>query len=125
MLARFRYLLPVLLTTASAFAETTVIRAQRMLDVQSGRIVSPATLVVVDSYISAVNPPSLPSGATIVDLGDVTMLPGFIDMHVHILLQEGARYRADIIAETPPSSQACSHSLCCRRAASQTSGLGQ
>lgn len=101
MLAHFRYLLPVLLTVASAFAETTVIRAQRMLDVQSGRIVSPATLVVVDSYISAVNPASLPSGATIVDLGDVTMLPGFIDMHVHILLQDGARYRADIIAETP------------------------
>ncbi len=90
-----------MLLTLTATAETTVIRAQRMIDVVSGRVVSPATIVVVDSYISAVNPATLPAGAPIVDLGNVTLLPGFIDMHVHLLLESATRYRVDVISETP------------------------
>lgn len=93
-------LLALLLAAPStAAAQTTLLRARRMLDVRTGLVVSPATIAVSGGFITAVNPPALPSGATIVDLGDVTLLPGFIDMHVHVLL-DGARYRGDIVAET-------------------------
>jgi imidazolonepropionase-like amidohydrolase len=85
---------------AAASAQTTIVRAQRMLDVRSGRIVSPAVLVVTGGMIEAVNPASPPRDAAVIDLGDVTLLPGFIDMHVHILLRDAASYRADLLGET-------------------------
>ncbi|MBI2687793.1 MAG: amidohydrolase family protein [Acidobacteria bacterium] len=93
--------LALFLLAFSLSAQTTVIKAQRMLDMQSGRIISPATLVVTGTVITAVNPAISPTGATVIDLGDTTLLPGFIDMHVHVLLTGAARYRADIVADTP------------------------
>ena len=65
----------VCLSVATAAGQTTVVRAERMLDVRSGRIVSPAALVVSDGLIHAVNPASLPSNADVLDLGNVTPAP--------------------------------------------------
>ncbi len=81
-------------------AQTTVVRAQRMIDVRSGRVISPASVVVSNGYISAVNPVSTPAGAAIVDLGNVTLLPGFIDTHVHLTLSDAVHYRAEIVSES-------------------------
>lgn len=92
-------LLAIVVSAATASAQTTVLRAQRMLDVQTGRIVAPAAIVVSGTTISAINPAALPADARVIDLGDATLLPGFIDMHVHILL-DGARYRSDIVYES-------------------------
>jgi hypothetical protein len=52
---------------AAASAQTTVVRAQRLLDVRSGRIVSPAVLVVSGGTIEAVNPASPPPDAAVID----------------------------------------------------------
>jgi len=60
-----------------------VLRAARMLDVQTGRIVSPVVVVIEKDRIKSINPATVPGGQRI-DLGDVTLLPGFIDMHTHL-----------------------------------------
>ena len=60
-----------------------VLRAARMLDVRSGRMVSPAVVVIEKDRIKSINPATVPA-ATVIDLGDVTLLPGFIDMHTHL-----------------------------------------
>ncbi len=65
-------------------APPLVIRAARMLDVSSGRMLNNATVVVQGDRIAAVNPASLPANARTVDLGDVTLLPGFMDLHTHL-----------------------------------------
>lgn len=65
-------------------AQPTVIRAARMLDLTSGRMLASAVVVVHGDRISAVNPASPPPGGRTVDLGDVTLLPGFIDLHTHL-----------------------------------------
>jgi len=62
----------------------TVLRAARMLDLSAGRIVNNAVVVVEGDRITAVNPTSPPSNARTVDLGNVTLLPGFIDAHTHL-----------------------------------------
>jgi imidazolonepropionase-like amidohydrolase len=75
------------LTSRTALAQDTqpvVIRAARMLDVTSGRMLSNAAIVVQGDRIAAVNPATPPAGARVIDLGDVTLLPGFIDMHTHL-----------------------------------------
>jgi len=69
-----------------AAAETQVITAERLFDARQGRVIGPATLVVTDGIIEAVNPESLPDGAARVDLGDRTLLPGLFDMHTHITM---------------------------------------
>lgn len=64
--------------------ETVVLRAARLLDVAAGRIVTNAVIVIEDERIVAVNPASVPEDAETIDLGDVTLLPGLIDTHVHL-----------------------------------------
>lgn len=64
--------------------QRVVLRAARMLDVESGRIIRDARVVVEGDRIAAVNPASLPAGVRVVDLGDVTLLPGLIDAHTHL-----------------------------------------
>ena len=65
----------------------TVLRAARWADVDTGQVHSPAVLVVDDERIAAVNPEGpLPDSATILDLGDVTLLPGLMDMELNLLI---------------------------------------
>lgn len=67
-----------------ASAQMLVIKADRMLDVRSGDIISPAVVIVNNGKIEAINPRILPKDAKLIDLGDHTLLPGLIDMHTHI-----------------------------------------
>ena len=99
-LRRLRFLFLAVASFAAASAQSTVVRARRMLDVRSGQIVSPAVLVVTGGIIEAVNPARPAPDAAVIDLGDVTLLPGFIDTHVHMLLRGAASYRPDIVGET-------------------------
>jgi len=70
-----------------AQAQVTVVKAARMLDVRAGKVVEPG-LVVVDGQRIVAGP--APAGAKVIDLGDVTLMPGMIDAHVHLFLHVGA-----------------------------------
>jgi imidazolonepropionase-like amidohydrolase len=61
------------------------IRAARMLDVATGRLLGNAVVLVHGERIVGVNPATVPAGTRTVDLGDVTLLPGFIDLHTHLV----------------------------------------
>ncbi|MBS1854092.1 MAG: amidohydrolase family protein [Acidobacteria bacterium] len=77
-------LLAAALTLAAA-DKVTVIRAARLFDGKSDRIVSPAVVVVSGNRITAVGAnAAAPAGAEILDLGDVTLLPGLMDAHTHL-----------------------------------------
>ena len=68
-----------------------VLHAARMLDVANGKIVAPAEVLVEGERITAVGTSvTHPTGAQIIDLGDVTLMPGLIDAHVHLFLHPGA-----------------------------------
>jgi imidazolonepropionase-like amidohydrolase len=76
----------VVLLCASAFAQPPapiVLRAARWLDVSAGQVRAPAVVVVQDGRIASVGG-EIPPGARAVDLGDVTLLPGLIDVHTHL-----------------------------------------
>ncbi|HWD98861.1 MAG TPA: hypothetical protein VG345_07480, partial [Bryobacteraceae bacterium] len=67
-----------------------VIRAARLLDVETGRITAPAEILVQGGKLAAVGPSvSHPASAEFIDLGDSTLLPGLIDAHVHLFLHPG------------------------------------
>jgi imidazolonepropionase-like amidohydrolase len=63
---------------------TTVLRAAHMFDSVSGKLTGPAQVTVVDNKIMRIGAGEVPKDAEVIDLGDATLLPGFIDAHVHI-----------------------------------------
>ena len=63
----------------------TAVKAARLLDVESGRILQDSVVLVAGDRIEAVNPKSLPEGVKVLDLGDFTLLPGLMDLHTHLL----------------------------------------
>ncbi|HTK43634.1 MAG TPA: amidohydrolase family protein [Gemmatimonadales bacterium] len=67
----------------SAPPQPIVVRAARMLDVAKGQIVSPAVVTIEGDRIRSVGQ-AQDTGARVIDLGDVTLLPGLIDAHVHL-----------------------------------------
>lgn len=74
-------------TALSAQAATTYVQADRMVDVVSGKAVEKPALVITDGRITAVGTQgsvTVPAGAERLDLTGMTILPGLIDMHVHL-----------------------------------------
>src|ERR1017187_2627258 len=68
-----------------------VLHAARLLEVDTGRIIAPAEILIEGNRITATGTSvTHPQGAEIIDLGDTTLLPGLIDAHVHLFLPPGA-----------------------------------
>jgi imidazolonepropionase-like amidohydrolase len=68
-----------------------VLHAARLLQVDTGVLLQPGEVLVEGERIRAVGRAvDHPQGAKIIDLGDVTLLPGLIDAHVHLFLHPGA-----------------------------------
>ena len=67
---------------------TVVLRAARLIDGTGAPEVQHGVVVITDDRIVAVGRDgavAVPQGAKVVDLGDATLLPGFIDVHTHII----------------------------------------
>ena len=69
----------------------TLVKAGRLLDPRTGNLLAPAAVLIAGDRIKEVGPPSrlqasAPPAATIIDLGNATLLPGLIDSHAHLLL---------------------------------------
>jgi imidazolonepropionase-like amidohydrolase len=70
---------------------TVAIRAARIIDGTGTAPILNGVIVVTEDKIVAVGPQSsvsIPAGARTIDLGDATLLPGFIDAHTHIIGRE-------------------------------------
>jgi len=68
-----------------------VLHAARLFDVEAGKIVTPGEVLVEGERIAAAGTSvEHPTGAEVIDLGDTTLMPGLIDVHVHLFLHPGA-----------------------------------
>jgi imidazolonepropionase-like amidohydrolase len=76
----------IAMTGGLANAKTVVVRAAHMIDVLAGKRVDQAQVTITDGRITAVGRQgdAVPAGAEVIDLGQRTLLPGLIDMHVHL-----------------------------------------
>jgi len=92
ILAVFAALLPAALLAQQPSSKSYVLKAARMFDGKSNALTTPGVVVVTDGKIVAVGAgAAIPAGAQVIDLGDATLLPGFIDAHTHLTGQ----YRED------------------------------
>jgi len=83
-----------------------VLKAARMFDGKSNSLTSPGLVIVADNKITAVGSgASVPTGAEIIDLGDATLLPGFIDAHTHVTMMHSDDWKQrelDTLQKTIP-----------------------
>jgi imidazolonepropionase-like amidohydrolase len=92
----------------------TVVKAARWVDVDAGEVRQPGAVVVEGDRITAVDPDQLPDGADTIDLGDLTLLPGLMDMEVNMLLggPSGGNPRSDV--QDDPAFRTLRATLNCR-----------
>jgi len=63
--------------------QRTVIRAGRLLDVKTGKMLTNQIIVIENDVIASVGGTE-PEGANVIDLSNATVLPGLLDMHTHL-----------------------------------------
>jgi imidazolonepropionase-like amidohydrolase len=96
-------LLALVLLSLSVQKPVVAIRARAMVDVDGGRLIEKATVVIKGGRILAAGASSgltVPAAASQIELPETTLLPGLIDAHVHLTLagQPAANARATLAA---------------------------
>ena len=78
---------PATASEGPAAPEVVVLKAAHLFDSTGAALKSGATIVVRGDRITSVGTSEAPAGARVIDLGDATLLPGFIDAHTHLTMQ--------------------------------------
>jgi imidazolonepropionase-like amidohydrolase len=79
-----------------------VLHAARLLEADSGRVVSPGEVLVRgDKIVEAGMSVTHPAGAETIELGDTTLMPGLIDAHIHLFLHPGAEDMQTVVESVP------------------------
>src|SRR3984893_4674288 len=80
-------LLPGVNRAQQPASKTIVVKAARLFDGKGNALITPGIVVVEDGKIVAAGSSAqIPAGAEVIDLGDATLLPGFIDAHTHVTM---------------------------------------
>lgn len=95
---RFESMTPILAGVLAVLAQTTAVRAGRLIDPVSGRVANNQTILIEGGRIRAVGTNVMPpAGATVYDLSTLTVIPGLIDAHVHLAI--GGTVRDNALAD--------------------------
>src|SRR5436309_13142171 len=78
---------------AQAADQTIALKAARLFDGKSNALVQNAVVIVQgDKIVDAGSNLPIPSGAQVIDLGDATLSPGFMDAHTHLTADFSGNY---------------------------------
>jgi imidazolonepropionase-like amidohydrolase len=85
---------PVRAQAQKTVSKTYVLKAARLFDGKSGTLATPGVVVVAEGKIVAVGAnAAIPAGVEVIDLGDATLSPGFIDAHTHLTMMNSDDFK--------------------------------
>lgn len=85
---------PVRAQAQKPASKSYVLKAARIFDGKSDALAKPGLVVVTDGKITGVgSAAAIPAGAEVIDFGDATLLPGFIDAHTHLTMMYSEDYK--------------------------------
>jgi imidazolonepropionase-like amidohydrolase len=114
-IVKLQLLAAICTLTTLASPQVTVIRAGRLVDPDSGTVLTDQIILVRDSKIEAVGKGiEIPANATVVDLSKMTVLPGLIDCHTHVAdgahdgepMGQFKKTGAQVVLESVPNARA-------------------
>jgi imidazolonepropionase-like amidohydrolase len=95
-MAALMFALPSVADSVPTAPRPIVLKAAHLFDSVSGKLMEHGMVVVLGSKIQAVGTDlQIPAGAEVIDLGDATLLPGFIDAHVHLSEESSPQWYRD------------------------------
>jgi len=85
------------------FQHPIVVRASKLFDPTSGRLLDSPVVLISGNHIEAVGSRDLatPANARMIDLGSATLLPGLIDVHTHLTFDAGGGGYESLGISTP------------------------
>ena len=105
MKALVAFVMCVVLAGSTLTAHQTVVKASRLIDGLGGTPLAPAMVRIDGDRIAEVGTAIvIPAGATVIDLGTATLLPGLIDLHTHLCGHYGTHWEDELIRTTPAYS---------------------
>ena len=109
------FLVACCILSSTAHSQVTAIRAGRLVDPDSGSVLTDQIILIRGAKIEKVGKGiDIPAGATTVDLGMMTVLPGLIDCHTHLAdgvhdpepVNRARKLPAQIALESVPNARA-------------------
>ena len=83
--------------------EVIIIKAARLIDGTGGAVLAPAMVRVEGDKIAAFGTRlEIPTGARVIDLGQATLTPGWIDLHTHLTTRGDVHWEEGLLKTTPP-----------------------
>ena len=110
MIKRILFAALAVMISAAAIAETTLIHAGALLAVPGERVQREQTIVVVDDRIREVrsgyaDPAAFDGDVTVIDLREYFVMPGLMDMHVHLQGELGPKNDSESLKMSPQQMQ--------------------
>lgn len=102
-LARLMQLCISLCFTANAFAVSTALVGGTVVDLDGGKSLSDAVVLIDGERIEAIGSASdveIPDGVDVIDVSGKWLIPGLMNMHVHLGLKLPGKMAADLVNET-------------------------
>ena len=97
---RYLLILMLFMTITSIQAQIKLVKAESYLDVSTGKMIKPANLLIENGLIKSINPKVVSDTIEVINLSNKILLPGLMDMHVHLDIDFEDNYQYQLVTES-------------------------
>lgn len=97
---KYHLIITLCFFSVGAYAQNKLIKADAYVDVSKGLLIEPANILIEGEFIKSINSNSIPENVEVINLSGRILLPGLMDMHVHLDLDFEDNYQYQLVTES-------------------------